>query len=154
MSPKVIKGRKTRLRVGFISSDLTNHIVGHGIASLLALWRAQHQVSTPVCVGVCVCVCVHQVSTPQSPSLRTETPSPKPGEGTPTPSSQRHPSRRNPDALKDKLTRAHVDDRACACGCSVEALGRAALVLGEALVRDLGANASAGHPSVLVERWF
>lgn len=32
-----------RLRVGFLSSDLTNHIVGHGISSLMALWKEQQQ---------------------------------------------------------------------------------------------------------------
>ena len=32
---------QVKLRIGIMSSDLTNHIVGHGIASLLALWKKQ-----------------------------------------------------------------------------------------------------------------
>jgi predicted O-linked N-acetylglucosamine transferase (SPINDLY family) len=33
-----------QLHVAFVSSDLTDHIVGHGIASLLKMWRKlQHQ---------------------------------------------------------------------------------------------------------------
>ena len=43
LSPAPIKNLNSHLRVGFMSSDLTNHIVGHGIASLVTLWKQQQQ---------------------------------------------------------------------------------------------------------------
>ena len=41
--PTRLGGPRSRMRVGILSSDLTNHIVGHGTASLLALWKQQRQ---------------------------------------------------------------------------------------------------------------
>jgi len=40
---KKLGSPRAKLRIGIISSDLTNHIVGHGIASLLTLWEQQQQ---------------------------------------------------------------------------------------------------------------